>query len=379
MTTSSSSTLLQTLALDSRAEALAARGAQRNEQLEAYFRQMLHDQQQEWLATLTLDTTSVDTYLHSTAQLRQQLLTTLGGWPVRPAEATAQVTEIGQWANGRLYRVEIDVIAGVTMSTLLLIPHQASQQPCPAVICQHGYAGSPEWMMGFGSSGQFNYTNGAGRRLAEAGYVVIAPQIVCSPPGVGKDRVRLDRLARLANRSLLGFEMFELSRVVDWLQTRPEVLPDRIGMYGISQGGKSTLYFAALEPRIQAAVCSCYFNNRWNKMLEDRALAALGEREGLAYRSYLVTDEDDKFNLRTAALWPDHLLGALICPRPFMVEIGRYDPVIYWQDAVDEFARLHQFYTALDRGDRAQAVVANWGGHEMFYDDAQRFLDRWLK
>lgn len=367
------------LALDSSAATLSARGSARNEQWEAYFRRRISEQQADFTASVALDTTSVDSYLATTDHLRQRLLATLGGWPERPAEVKARVEEIGDLAGGRLYRVHVTVVDGVEVPTLLLIPQSATQRPAPAVICQHGYAGSPEWMMGFGTSGQFNYTNSTGRRLAEAGYVVIAPQIVCSPPGVGKDRVRLDRLARLAGVSLLGMEMFALSRVVDWLQARSEVLSDRIGMYGISQGGKSTLYFSALEQRIQAAVCSCYFNQRWHKMLEDRRLEALGQQEGLAYRAYLVTEEDDKFNVNTAPLWPDHLLGALICPRPFMVEIGRYDPVIYWQDAVDEFTRLHQLYTTLGISERAQALVANWGGHEMFYDDAKRFLDRWLQ
>ena len=367
------------LPLDSSAATLAARGSARNEQWETYFRRRISEQQQHFTASVALDTSSLNGYLASTDQLRQRLLATLGGWPERPPAVNARVEEVGELAGGRLYRVHITVVEGVELPALLLIPQSATQRPAPAVICQHGYAGSPEWMMGFGTTGQFNYTNSAGRRLAEAGYVVIAPQIVCSPPGVGKDRVRLDRLARLAGVSLLGMEMFALSRVVDWLQTRPEVLPDRIGMYGISQGGKSTLYFSALDPRVKAAVCSCYFNNRWNKMLEDRHLEAIGQREGLAYRSYLAIEEDDKFNLYTAPLWPDHLLGSLICPRPFMVEIGRYDPVIYWQDAVDEFTRLHELYTTLGIGERTQALVANWGGHEMFYDDAKRFLDRWLQ
>jgi dienelactone hydrolase len=367
------------LPLDSSAATLSVRGSARNEQWEAYFRRRISEQHAHFTAAVTLNTASLTAYLSSTERLRQQLLATLGGWPERPREVNATVEAIGDLAGGRLYWVQVNIVEEVTMPALLLIPQAATEKPAPVVICQHGYAGSPEWMMGFGTTGQFNYTNSAGRRLAEAGYVVIAPQIVCSPPGVGKDRVRLDRLARLAGVSLLGMEMFALSRVVDWLQTRPEVLPDRIGMYGISQGGKSTLYFSALEPRIQAAVCSCYFNQRWNKMLEDRRLDEIGQREGLAYRAYLVTEEDDKFNVNTAPLWPDHLLGALICPRPFMVEIGRYDPVIYWQDAVEEFTRLRQLYTTLGIEERAQALVANWGGHEMFYDDAKRFLDRWLQ
>ncbi len=281
-----------------------------------------------------------------------------------------------------LYRVYVNVIDEVEMPALMLIPRAAEGAegtPAPAVICQHGYGGSPEWAMGFGTADKQNYMNGLGHRLASAGYVVIAPQIVCSPPGAGQDRVHLDRLARLSGRSLLGFEMFELSRVIDYLQTRSEVTPGRIGMYGVSQGGKSTLFLSALDTRIAAAVCSCYFNNRWNKMIEPEHLALHSREQGRDYAAYLNLSEDDKFNPMAAPLVPDHLLGALICPRSFMVEIGRYDPVIYWRDAVEEFERLRAIYAQLGLAERAQAVVAQWGGHEIFYDDAKVFLDRWLK
>jgi hypothetical protein len=196
--------LRHTFALDHSVDALATRGNQRNEQLEAYFRRQLVEQQSHFTNSNTLDTSSLKAYTQQTAQLRQRLLESMGGWPERPSQTRAQVEELGETGAGRLYRVSIWVVEEVEMPTLLLVPHGAAQNPRPAVICQHGYAGSPEWMMGFGASGQFNYTNGVGRRLADAGYVVIASQIVCSPPGVGKDRVRLDRLARLANRSLLG-------------------------------------------------------------------------------------------------------------------------------------------------------------------------------
>ena len=82
-----------------------------------------------------------------------------------------------------------------------------------------------------------------------------------------------------------------------------------------------------LDTRIAAAVCSCYFNNRGNKMIEPEYLAVHGAEEGLDYAAYLNLPEDDKFNPLAAPLVPDHLLGALICPRPFMVEIGKRDPV----------------------------------------------------
>ena len=90
-----------------------------------------------------------------------------------------------RWGPGTLYRVHIEVIDGVELPTLLMIPHAAEHTPAPAVICQHGYAGSPEWVFGFGTENQQNYLNAVGHRLASEGYVVIAPQIVCSPPGCG--------------------------------------------------------------------------------------------------------------------------------------------------------------------------------------------------
>ncbi len=368
-----------TVRVDSSAEGLSARGRQRNEQLEGYLRRKVRDRQDAFLQSVRLDTSSAESYEQSMASFRARLVEMLGGWDARPDGVTARVEPLGEMAPGRLYRVHVNVIDDVEMPALMLVPRAAEGAPAPAVICQHGYDGSPEWAMGFGTADRQNYMNSLGHRLASAGYVVIAPHIVCSPPGVGQDRVHLDRLARLSGRSLLGFEMFELSRVIDYLQTRPEVIPDHIGMYGVSQGGKSTLFLSALDTRVAAAVCSCYFNNRWDKMIEPDHLAPAAREEGLGYVAYLDTPEDDKFNPMAAPLVPDHLLGALICPRPFMAEIGRYDPVIYWRDALEEFERLREIYARLGVPERAQAVVSRWGGHEIFYDDAKLFLDRWLR
>ena len=365
--------------LDSSAAALAQWGTRRNQMLDTYFRGALRERYEQLRAAAVLDTSSHDRYRADAGALRTRLIDEgLGGWPVRPATITARETQIAELEPGNLYRLHVEVLPDVEMMALLLVPHAAATRAVPAVICQHGYGGSPEWAMGFGTPGASNYMNGCGHRLAAAGYVVLAPHIVCSPPGGGEDRVWLDRLARMSHRSLLGFEIFELSRMIDYLQTRPEVLPDRIGMYGISQGGRSTLFAAACDSRIRAAVCSCYFNDRWRKMFEPEHLRRRGEEEGLSYDAYLYSTEDDKFNPWAAPLWPDCVLASLICPRPFMVEAGRYDSVIDWRDASAEFDRVRRIYRQLGLAERAEISVAEWGGHEMFYDGPKRFLDRWL-
>ena len=39
---------------------------------------------------------------------------------------------------------------------------------------------------------------------------------------------------------------------------------------------------------------------------------------------------------------------------------------------------MRRVYGQLGVAERAEITVAEWGGHEMFYDGPKRFLDRWL-
>ncbi|HVY61563.1 MAG TPA: hypothetical protein VHF22_07910, partial [Planctomycetota bacterium] len=43
-------------------------------------------------------------------------------------------------------------------------------------------------------------------------------------------------------------------RVIDWLETRPEVDARRIGAYGVSLGGLTTTMLSAVEPRLRASI-----------------------------------------------------------------------------------------------------------------------------
>jgi dienelactone hydrolase len=52
-----------------------------------------------------------------------------------------------------------------------------------------------------------------------------------------------------------GIMVYEDRRAVDYLSSRPEVDPERLGCCGLSGGGLRTVYLAGLDPRIQCAVC----------------------------------------------------------------------------------------------------------------------------
>jgi dienelactone hydrolase len=56
---------------------------------------------------------------------------------------------------------------------------------------------------------------------------------------------------------LMGLQVYDNRRAVDYLVSRPEVDPDRLAISGASGGGVQTLYAAATDERLKAAVPVC--------------------------------------------------------------------------------------------------------------------------
>jgi dienelactone hydrolase len=284
-----------------------------------------------------------------------------------PAEL--KVAGLSETGAGALYGLSSENGA----SALLLVPPGGRLEPTPAVICLHGYGSSPEAMLGIERPG--DYTRSAGLELARKGYVVLAPRLAGSAGTAVTDRARLDRLATLMGRSLIGLELCNLRSLVDWLLTRPEVDGDRIGVYGISQGGRTALFAAAIDTRIRAIACSGYFNNRWNKMVGDENLSAISaESRQDTPLPYLATREDDKFNPRAAPLWEDHVIGGLICPRPLRIEVGGLDPFVRAPDALEEARHLRELYEQAGARDQLDVEFNETAGHEMLVPGALEFF-----
>ncbi len=62
----------------------------------------------------------------------------------------------------------------------------------------------------------------------------------------------------LAGGSAARYFTWDGIRAIDYLITRPEVDPGRIGVTGISGGGTQTSYIAAIDDRVAAAAPACY-------------------------------------------------------------------------------------------------------------------------
>jgi hypothetical protein len=106
-----------------------------------------------------------------------------------------------------------------------------------AVLALHGHGGSGEQIVR--GSGLYWY----GRALIERGYVVIAPDI-------GQHDLQH------TNWALMGERTWDALRCLDYLVTLPEVDPNRLAVAGLSLGGETTMYVAALDERIKIACSS---------------------------------------------------------------------------------------------------------------------------
>lgn len=59
-------------------------------------------------------------------------------------------------------------------------------------------------------------------------------------------------------RNAATFEVWDMIRAFDYLQSRPDIRSDRLGVAGNSGGGTQSSYFMALDERVVAAAPSCY-------------------------------------------------------------------------------------------------------------------------
>ena len=62
-------------------------------------------------------------------------------------------------------------------------------------------------------------------------------------------------------QTLLGMQVYDNRRAVDYLRSRPEVDGDRLGITGASGGGNQTMYAGALDERFAAVVPVCSVGN----------------------------------------------------------------------------------------------------------------------
>ncbi len=292
-----------------------------------------------------------------------RLLGLLGPEP-RRVPRNAETLEVEQCDGYRREKIVFDTEDTMSVPAYLLVPDaRRAQEPGAAVLACHGHGPGKAQVVGLEHTDMPNADYAL--QLARRGYVVLAPDLRCF--GERRDWNPEDHYAcdtNLVHAVMAGWNpltqnVWDLRRCLDLLADHPLVDPSRLGMAGISYGGTVTLFTAALDQRVAAAVVSGYFSSwaeshkmPWNMCGSQVLFGMLGRLE----------HED---------------LGALVAPRPLLVESGTEDFLFPVAAATESVRRTRLVYEDHGAGDRLVHDVFE-GGHQWHGTRALPFLDRWL-
>ena len=290
-----------------------------------------------------------------------RLQRTLGPWPDRvPLEL--EVTEETAGDGYLRQRIVFDTEDTMSVPAYLLVP-DGRTAPGSAVLAVHGHGPGKSRVCDLEHEGPPGSDYAA--ELARRGHVVLAPDLRCfgeradwNPPDhYGCDTNLVHQV--MGGWNPLTQNLWDLARALDVLEAHPLVDPARMGMVGFSYGGTVTLFLAAIDERVKAAVVGGYFSS-W------------GEAHKVPWN---MCGSQVLFDMLGRMEHAD--LGALVAPRALLVETGRDDPMFPEAAAEESVARLRKVYDHLGAGDRLVHDIFD-GEHQWEGAQAYPFVDRWL-
>lgn len=187
--------------------------------------------------------------------------------------------------------------------------------------------------------------------------------------------------------------VWDLWRLLDYLQTRPDIDPKKIGMIGFSMGGIETWLAASVDERVAVAVPAIAVQSfRWS--LENGKWQARANTIKLAHEAAAKDLGEPAVNEQVCReLWTKVIPGVLDrfdCPsmirlfagRPLLVLSGETDPNCPLEGAKVAFRSAEEAFREAKASEKLKIDVAPRVGHRV--TDAQRaealaWFERWLK
>jgi len=185
---------------------------------------------------------------------------------------------------------------------------------------------------------------------------------------------------------------WDIWRTIDYLQTRPDVDGQRLGMIGFSMGGIETWLAAAVDDRVKVAIpaigVQCF---RWS--LENGAWQGRARTIQAAHDAAAKDLGEPEVNARVCReLWGKVIPGILDqfdCPsmlrlfagRPLLILNGDHDPNCPLPGAKIAFAAVETAYREAGASEKLKIIVAPDTGHKVTTEQRQaafEWLGKWL-
>jgi dienelactone hydrolase len=333
---------------------------------------------------------------------RAKVLSLLQYAPPRcePKVEVVERVDCGEYVREKLY---FNTTPEVRVPAYLLLPKgEVKRRPAIVALHDHGafFVWGKEKIIATENEHpaltEFKRTAYSGRsygtELAKRGYVVIAIDMFYwgerrmqlagdAPAWRNRDTMSVQDVADFNRRSgasapLAATGLFEAGvtwsgvmfmddiRTVDYLATRPEVDPDRIGCCGLSVGGFRSAHLAGLDPRIKAAMVVGWMCS-YDAMLEGK-LTSIGFMKVIP-GLYRYMDLPDVVSMNV--------------PGGLMAIQGTKDGLFTNAGVAAAYEKIAAVYRKAGVPERFQGVTYD-GPHEFnaeMQDKAFAWLDRWLK
>jgi dienelactone hydrolase len=321
--------------------------------------------------------------------------------PCDPRPEVVQRVDMGDYTRET---VVFQTTPDLRVPAFVLVPKQL-KQPAPGIVALHDHGGMYFWgkekIVEVADEHpvltEFKKRSYGGRsiasELARRGYVVLVidmfywgerRMILDDDPADWRERpadIPPERVAafnrrsgeseQLVGRTILsagftwpGVMFWDDIRSVDYLISRPEVDPGRIGCVGLSVGGLRSCHLAALDDRIKAAVVVGWMAS-FPAQLQDHIRHTIGFTK-------LVP------GLMKSLDYPD--VASLAMPTPLLVINGSRDTLFDLEGVKRCFSKLAACYEKAGAGDRVRTRLYDTP-HEFnaaMQDEAWEWLERWL-
>ncbi len=292
-------------------------------------------------------------------------------------------------AGMKLTRIAFDSEPGQRVPALVLKPADAKPgQRLPVVIALHGTGSKKESNLGLL------------KKLTAKGFIAISPDGRYHGERCAKGTGTEEYFAQIAkafedgkSHPWLFDTSWDVMRLVDYLQTRPDVDPARIGLIGFSKGGMETYLTAAADVRIAVAIpCIGVQSFKWG-LENDAWKGRVGTVKG-AFEAAMKQANIPKADAAFAKRFYDRVIPGidaqfdgpamlpLIAPRPLMVINGDIDdktPVTGVKLAAESARKA---YEAANVGDRFILTIQENTAHQVRPErltEAVEFFVKWLK
>ncbi len=325
------------------------------------------------------------------AALRDDLRKTLIG---SHATAILNAQKTSEMTVGEVIQERVRFTSEPGQDVFVLVHRPKAEGRYPAVIVQHFLGGTKDY-----PAFSFLY-----QTMAQRGFVVVAIDGRFRGErqnGTSLEAAMIAALKGGKGNPFLYDTAFDLIRLIDYLQTRPDVDPEKIGMTGFSEGGILTWLTSAADERIRVAVPIIGVTN-FGETLSNADLPNAQLRIKLfepVFKEYAKDLGENEINSKVLkSAWNRLVPGMLdrfdaanvipqIAPRPLLILSHELDELFPIEGAKQVYNRVRSRYQEVNAVDRVDFRIAPGLTHaptNVFQLLAEvnamlDWMDRWLK